>query len=282
MMAFTRFVRPAMAALAMVMATGAVAQKAAPPAPAAAPAAKPDQPATLTLNDGYVLGTGDIVEVAVLGREEFHPRVQVQTDGTIQLPLLHSVKAADLTVLQLRDSVRDLLKTGGYYTDPVVSVVVATFASRYVTVLGEVAQPGLLPVDRAYRISEILARVGGARATGDDEVQLRRANGDEMKLQVSDIASGGPDKDPFVNPGDKIFIAAAQVFYIYGQVSSPGSFRIERGMTYRMALARGGGLTARGSEKRIKVFRGGQQIKKIDLSGKVQGGDTIVIGERFF
>ncbi|MEY4240290.1 MAG: hypothetical protein RL339_2891 [Pseudomonadota bacterium] len=265
----------ALAGLALPVA----AQTAPPPAPSPA-AAQPAAP-VVTLNDGYVIGVGDVVEIAVLGREEFKPRVQVQVDGTVQLPYLHSVMASNLTVIQLRERVAKLLRDGGYYVDPVVSVTVVSFASRYVTVLGEFAIPGLVPVDRAYRVSEILARAGGPRPSASDELVLRRASGEELVLPIEQLSRGGPADDPLVQPGDKLFIGAAPNFYIYGQVNAPGSYRVERGMTLRMALARGGGLTERGSAGRLSVFRNGKQVR-VTLDTVLQGGDTVVVGERFF
>lgn len=258
------------------LAAPALAQAGAP-AQAAGPAPTP----TITLNDGYVIGVGDVVEIAVLGREEFKPRVQVQVDGTVQLPYLHSVAASNLTVIQLRERVSKLLRDGGYYVDPVVSVTVVSFASRYVTVLGEFTAPGLVPVDRAYRVSEILARAGGSKASAGDDLVLRRATGEEIILPIEQLSRGGPADDPLVQPGDKLFIAAAPNFYIYGQVNAPGAYRAERGMTLRMALARGGGLTERGSSNRLSVFRNGKQVR-VTLDTVLQGGDTVVVGERFF
>lgn len=251
----------------LTTATTAVAQQTAAP--------------SVTLNDGYVLGAGDVVEIVVLGRDEFKPRVQVQVDGTVQLPYLHSVSAANLTVIQLRDKVAKLLRDGGYYVDPVVNVSVANYASRYVTVLGEFNSPGLIAVDRAYRVSEILARAGGARASAGDELIVRRATGEQLSLPIDAISSGGDMEDPFVQPGDKLYIATAPNFYIYGQVTAPGSYRVEKAMSVRMALARGGGLTERGSTGRISVYRNGKQVK-VSLDTPIQGGDTVVVGERFF
>lgn len=260
----------------------AAAQTANPaPAPAAANVPGPADGGVVTLNDGYVIGVGDVVEIAVLGREEFKPRVQVQVDGTVQLPYLHSVMASNLTVIQLRERVSKLLRDGGYYVDPVVSVTVVSFASRYVTVLGEFANPGLVPVDRAYRVSEILARAGGPRPTASDELVLRRATGEELILPIEMLSRGGNADDPLVQPGDKLFIGAAPNFYIYGQVNAPGAYRVERGMTLRMALARGGGLTERGSAGRLSLFRNGKQVR-VGLDTVLQGGDTVVVGERFF
>ena len=247
-------------------------------APTAAP---PAELANSPLSEGYVLGPGDVIEVSVLGRDEFKPRVQVQVDGTVQLPYLRSVEAANLTVLQLRDRVSRMLEDGGYYVDPAVNVAVVSYASRYVTVLGEFATPGIVPVDRAYRVSEILARVGGARQTAGDEVFLRRANGQELRLPLTAIASGGPEQDPFVEPGDKLYLAEAPQFYVYGQVGAPGTYRIERGMTVRMALARSGGLTDRGSAKKIALYRGDTKVKAT-LDTLIGPDDTLYVGERFF
>ena len=270
---------------AMLLATAAAAQQplaqtTPSPAPATAPATGTPAPTT-SLSDGYVLGNGDVVEVSVLGRAEFAARVQVQVDGTIQLPYLKSVPAADKTVLQLRDDIRRRLQAGGYYTDPVVAVTVATYTSRYVTVLGQVGQPGLVPVDRAYRISESLARVGGAQPTAADAIELRRADGQSISLPIAAIASGGPDQDPYVTPGDKLFLPEAPIFYISGAVTGQGAYKVDRGLTVRKALARAGGLTERGSDKKVKVFRDGREVK-IGLDEPIKGGDSIKVGERFF
>lgn len=266
--------RTSLAGLFAILAAGPVAaQTAQPPRTLAIP--------ETSLSEGYVLGPGDVIEVAVLGRDEYKPRVQVQADGTVQLPYLRSVRAADLTVLQFRDQVSRMLQDGGYYTDPVVNVAVVSYASRYVTVLGEFATPGIVPVDRAYRMSEILARVGGTRMTAGEEVLVRRSDGRELRLSLAGIASGGPEEDPYVQPGDKLYLAAAPNFYVYGQVGAPGTYRIERGMTVRMALARSGGLTDRGSAKKIHLYRAGTKIKAT-MDTPLGPDDTLFVGERFF
>jgi len=251
-------------------------------APVVALAQQGTDAAAVSLTQGYILGNGDVIEVSVLGRDDFQGRVQVQADGTVQLPFIGTVQAGGLSVTQLRDRVRAQLREGGYFNDPAVSVQVVTYASRYVIVLGEVTNPGILPVDRAYRVSEILARAGGTRATASEELRLRRLSGDELVLDLEEVATGGPEADPIVNPGDKLYIATAPTFYIYGQVNAPGTYSMRRGMSLRMALARGGGLTALGSEKRVRVFRRGSEIRNFASDDQIQEGDVVVVGERFF
>ena len=242
-----------------------------------APVANPDA----SLAEGYVLGSGDMLEISVLGREDYRARVQVQTDGTIELPLVGSVTAARKTALQLREDIRGRLKSGGYFANPVVNIAIVTYASRYVVVLGEVAAPGIVPIDRAYRVSEILARVGGTKESGADSLMITRQSGEEIKLNIREIAMGAGEKDPFVNAGDKIFVAAAPTFYVYGQVNAPGNYRIDAEMTLRKAIARSGGLTPMGSTKRAKVTRAGQEVR-VGLDDPIKDKDVIVVGQKFF
>lgn len=259
--------------IGLVIAGPVAAQQA--PSVASPPAAQ------ASLSDGYVLGTGDVIELNVMGREDYRARLQLQTDGMIELPLIGNVVAANKTILQLKEEVRNRLKSGGYFANPIVNITVATYASRYVVVLGEVGSPGIVPIDRAYRVSEILARVGGAKETGSDMLTITRTSGEELKLNVKEVATGGGDKDPLVNAGDKIFLPAAPTFYVYGQVHSPGNYRIDPEMTLRKAIARSGGLTALGSAKRAKVTRNGREVR-VALDDPITDKDVIVVGQKFF
>jgi polysaccharide export outer membrane protein len=240
------------------------------------------QPVPQTGQRDYLLGPGDVVEVEVLGQADFgKPRVKIAPDGTIPLPVLGTVRAGGLTVQQLAAEVRSKLVQAQYYTNPTVNADIATYASRYVIVLGDVAQPGLVPIDRPYRVSEVLARVGGLKDNAADYVVLSPVVGPERHIPVASLSRNGPNNDPYVSPDDKLFAPEAQVFYIYGQVNAPGSYAIKAGMTIRQALARGGGLTGSGSEGRVSIYRNDRKIK-LPLDTLLQGGDVITVGERLF
>jgi polysaccharide export outer membrane protein len=247
--------------------------------------ARPAAPATAAARDaaeGYVLGADDVIEVNVLGQPEFATRARVKANGTIQLPFIGEQAIAGETALSLAPKIAERLRAGGYYAKPVVNIEISSFASRYVTLLGSVAQPGLQPVDREYRLSEIIARAGGLRETGADFVTLTRDTGEQKNYPFDKLASGGPDDDPMVRPGDKIFVPEADLFYIYGQINAPGVYPIRGGpMTVRKAIARGGGFNASGSAGRIKLFRDGVETK-VKLDAVIQPGDVFVVGERLF
>ena len=242
----------------------------------------PQAPAAQVRPSAYILGPGDVVEVEVLGQADFgKARVKIQPDGTIPLPVLGTVQAGGRTTQQLASLIQQKLIQAQYYNNPTVNVDIASYASRYVIVLGDVAQPGLVPIDRPYRVSEIIARVGGLRDNAADYVVLSSVTGQERHIPVASLSRNGPNNDPYVNPDDKLFVPDAQIFYIYGQVNAPGSYPIKAGMTLRQALARGGGLTPNGSEGRVSVYRNQHKVK-VPLDTPIAPGDVVVVGERLF
>jgi polysaccharide biosynthesis/export protein len=260
------FVRHILAALLAIMAIGSASSVLAQGA---------------VTDTGYVLGPGDVIEVSVLGQPEFTTRSRVRADGTIVLPFVGSTPISGDTSVSFAKRVGAALKAGGFYASPIVNVEIASYASRYVIVLGAVAQPGLQPVDRSYRVSEIIARAGGIRADGAEFVMVRRATGEELKLPFEKLATGADADDPVVAPGDKVYVPAAETYYIYGQINAPGVYPVRDQMTLRKAMARGGGLTALGSQKRITVFRQGKK-QVLGLDEPIMPDDVIVVGERVF
>ncbi len=254
----------------------------------AAPAAKPTDAAPAAAPDGdvvtqnYVLGASDVIEVSVLGRPDFTTKGRIGEDGTIRVPYLGTVSAGSKTTAQLADELGKALDSGGYYAHPIVKVDIAGYASRYVTVLGNVANPGLVPVDRAYRLSEIVARVGGVRESGADYVVLRPRSGPERRLSIQALATGDVSDDPYVSPGDKIYSPEAELFYVSGQIKAPGAFPYRANVTLRMAISRAGGVTDSGSANGASVTRAGKKLGHVDLDSKVMPGDIIVVPEKLF
>ncbi|KRB42689.1 polysaccharide biosynthesis/export family protein [Phenylobacterium sp. Root700] len=249
----------------------------------AAPPIAPIPSPSVSQPDGgteYVLGPEDVIDVEIVGQPD-KTRARVYTDGTIQLNLVGKLVASGKTPKELGGEIARALKGGGFYANPAVNVEVSNYASRYVTVLGAVASPSLVPINRAYRLSEILARVGGVQANAADFLIVRPEKGAERRYMIADLSAGDSSQDPYVTPGDKIFAPVAEVFYISGQVVSPGTFPVRSDLTVRQAIARAGGLTPSGSDKKVEVNRGG---KKVKLAGdaKIEPGDVLIVGERLF
>ena len=77
----------------------------------------------------------------------------------------------------------------------------------------------------------------------------------------------------------------SQKFFIFGEVTSPGKFDLEPGITVLMAISMGGGLTPKAAPKRTKIIRQVEGTEKeiaVTMNTVVQPGDTIVVPESFF
>ena len=103
------------------------------------------------------------------------------------------------------------------------------------------------------------------------------------KASAFSPSSGG--QDILIQNGDEIWVDRAPTVYIYGEVQRPGPVRLERGMTLMQALAAGGGLTQRGTERGIRVHRGAGdkvQILQPAMTDRLQNGDVIYVRESLF
>lgn len=238
-------------------------------------------PPAMRADDGYILGVNDELEVTIFGagqNQNFKSRIK--EDGTITVPFLGQVKATNQTARQLSTSIASQLKSRGVYNDPIVGVEVAQFVSNSVTVFGEVATPGLYPLDRNLTVGMLLARSGGARPGGADYVLLRR-RGEEHRILLDNPIGEWSSSTP-VLAGDEFFLPVAPTIYIYGQVGSAGAIPIRSDTTVLQALVRAGGPTLAGSKNNITLLRDGKRTKRVDLASKLQNGDVLYIHERLF
>jgi len=158
-------------------------------------------------------------------------------------------------------------------------------------VLGQVGKPGRYPIEMtSSKVSEMIAAAGGVVPGGADVVTLvGTRNGEPVKLDIdlpAILQSGRAELDVQVENGDIIYVDRAPTIYIYGEVQRPGQIRLERGMTLMQVLAAAGGLSARGTERGIKVHRRDTQGQVIVLELKptdhLQRDDVVYVKESLF
>ena len=94
------------------------------------------------------------------------------------------------------------------------------------------------------------------------------------------------DDDLTMSGGDVVYVHRQPVFYVYGEVQRPGSYRVERSMTIQQALAQGGGPTLRGTDKRLRLHRRGADGALHDsapeLNDFIQPDDVLIVRESIF
>jgi polysaccharide export outer membrane protein len=225
------------------------------------------------------LGPGDAVRVTVFGQPDLATEARVSDKGTIELPLVGSVKVAGKAPAEAAGAIGDALKKGQYLKSPQVTVALTAVRSRQVSVLGMVARPGRIPLEEAQlRVPDILAAAGGVAPGGADTVTVIR---DGQPKKVSAL-----DKDFELKGGDTVYVDRAPVFYIYGEVTRSGAYPVTPGMTVMQAISVGGGITPRGSERRVKLRRtsanGKVQETDAGLQDAVKADDVIYVKESIF
>jgi polysaccharide biosynthesis/export protein len=237
------------------------------------------------------IGPGDSVGIQVYGQPDMTTVVYVSDDGTIPVSLAGPVQIAGLSPSEASKRIEKALKDGNFLVDPHVTLTVTVSRSQRVSVLGQVARPGVYPIEsNNTTIFNLLALAGGALDTASEDIFLLRtdANG---TLQRFPINLKGLEKASGVIPeqalrgGDSILVPKADQFYIYGEVTAPNKYRVERDMTVIEAIARAGGVTPRGSERRVDIKRlvdGKYLTVKAKLNDPVKADDVIHVKESIF
>lgn len=207
-----------------------------------------------------VLGPGDSVRITVFQNPDLTAETRISDRGSIVFPLIGEVKLSGLTVAEAGSRIADQLKRGNFIVNPQVTVAVIQVRSRLVYVLGEVTRPGTYPLEEnGTRLTDILTLAGGVSAAGGNTVTVVLTRGGKTEKREIDVPgmfrSGNLSENIEIENGDTLYVQRAPVFYIYGEVQHAGVFRLEPNMVVMQALSLGGGLTARGSEKKISIQR---------------------------
>ncbi|HEY0338976.1 MAG TPA: polysaccharide export protein EpsE [Burkholderiales bacterium] len=239
----------------------------------------------------YQLGAGDIIRVTVFQNPDLTVETRVTENGTISYPLVGTVKVAGMTIPSAEQAIATALKTGGYLREPQVNIALLQNRGNQVSVLGQVNRPGRFPLETTNtRVSEMLAIAGGVTVTGGDIATLTGTRDGKLFRKDIDIAAvflnNKLQDDTVVAAGDVIYVHRQPVFYIYGEVQRPGSYRVERNMTIRQALAQGGGPTVRGTERWLRLHRRGAdgqvQVLKPAPQDTIQPDDILYVRESLF
>ncbi len=155
------------------------------------------------------VGPGDVFLMEVVGEKELPREYMVASDGTVDLPYVHTVPVAGLEPQEIARLVRKLLIEKQILTDPSVVVQVKEYNSRRVTILGQVSKPGTFPYTTGLTLIQAVSQAGGLTGIANlDRVNLTRRSGSGSRtvvLSISSIMEGRAPDIP-LQSGDRIFV----------------------------------------------------------------------------
>ncbi|MBA2303331.1 MAG: polysaccharide biosynthesis/export family protein [Acidobacteria bacterium] len=259
--------------------------------------ALPSAVATTHAQTNYLLGPQDVVNITVLGEEDLSRKYTIEQDGTFTFPLIGRVTARGLTLRALEQELKTKL-VAGFLKNPQITVAVDAYQSQRIMVWGQVNQPGEYQLSGDMTLLSALAKAGSVTANAGREAVIVRGrktstggNGNAgepeiLRIDLNDLQAGNMSLNVALLDGDTINVPKAQSVFVSGHVKTPGAYAVEERMTVLQVLSLAGGLSERGSDRRITIMRtvDGKQkeLKGVKLTGVVEPGDTVIVGQRIF
>jgi protein involved in polysaccharide export with SLBB domain len=112
-------------------------------------------------------------------------------------------------------------------------------------------------------------KASNAGIEGETEYQL-------MTAQLSSLFKGRFDQNFLIEPNDLVYIPPRDVFYLAGEVKSPGQYPLKEGTTLRQAISISQGTFSRAATNRGIIFRqdpltGKQTEIPVDIGAVMKG-----------
>jgi uncharacterized protein involved in exopolysaccharide biosynthesis/protein involved in polysaccharide export with SLBB domain len=226
------------------------------------------------------IGPGDTLDISEYHTPEFHSAVRVSQKGTVTLPMVLEIDVGGMDEQGAAHAIEAALVAKGMLLHPEVSVVVTAYAGQDVSVLGEVARPGVYPYTVHHRLLDLLSAASGLAASAGRLVNIFARNDPKTPHPVVLDPSGTDteaDHNPELSPGDTVQVSRAGLVYVIGDVVRPGGFPVDpaQGLTVVQALSLAWGQSQNASTRAllIREQKGGRTLTTLNLSRMIHGQD---------
>ena len=228
-----------------------------------------------------LLGPGDCLDISEYHTPEFHSAVRVSITGTVMLPMVGEVQVGGLNEQAAARTIEAVLLAKRMLLHPLVSVLVTTYAGQDVSVLGEVARPGVYAYTVHHQLLDLISAASGLAPTAGRLVNIFHRGDPDIQHPVVLDPNGtdtGSGHNPELSPGDTVQVSRAGLVYVVGDVIRPGGFPVDpvQGLTVMKALALAWGPTqnaATGKGLLIREQKGGRTLTALNLKRLLRGQD---------
>jgi polysaccharide biosynthesis/export protein len=212
------------------------------------------------------IGPNDLLAISVYATPEFTRTVRVSSEGLIRLPMLREkIEAQGLMPAELETRIAAALSGEEILVEPVVTVAIAEYHSRPISVAGAVKTPLTFQAAGRTTLLEALTRAQGLTEEAGSEILVTRPSRNGEPALVSRIPVKGlidaadPQWNIALEGGEEVRVPQAGRVFVVGNVKRPGAFRVDgsAGMTVLKALAMAEGLMPFASREAY-IYRRGQ------------------------
>jgi len=160
----------------------------------------------------FVIGPSDVLHVSVLHNPDVSVDAHVRPDGTITVPLIGDIKAADRTMSEVRGEIATKLQRFLKDDSSTLTLALTTINSYRVVISGNVEHPGVFASAHYLTVSEAIALAGGPNrfASPDQTILTRKSESGPPKRIPIDypgiLAGRCPEQDLVLLAGDQITV----------------------------------------------------------------------------
>ena len=225
------------------------------------------------------ISANDFLDVSEYHTPEFHSSVRVSAAGTITLPMIGEVHVGGLNEPQAARAIEAALVSKGMLLHPLVSVLVTSSTGQDVSVLGEVARPGVYPFTVHHRLLDLISAAAGLSPSAGRLVNIYHRDDPRTPHPVvldPGGTDGGAEHNPELSPGDTLQVSRAGLIYVMGDVIRPGGFSVDpaQGLTVVQALSLAWGPSQNAASTRailIREQKGGRTMITLNLRRMLRG-----------
>lgn len=244
----------------------------------------------------YRVGIQDVIEISVYEHEDLNTTQSIGPDGTISILPGESVRAAGMTIDELRAElskrvsgivqdpilnvvVLEYRSQPLFISDPLVNVVVEEINSRRVSILGAVRKPGIIQLRSETTLFEAISQVGGLSDDADLRQSMVLRDGEVQAVSLERLFKQGDIRhNIYLQPNDSVFVASTRFnkIYVIGEVDRPGTVTWEGTLNLMEAIAAVGGFRADARVSSVLVVTGGivePTLKIVDAAGIIYRGE---------
>jgi len=196
----------------------------------------PEQGANLP---AQAIGPNYLIAVSVYDAPELSRTIRVGADGMIRLPMLKQlIKAEGLFPADLETAIAQALRDEQILVDPFVTVTIAEYHSRPISVSGAVRMPLVFQAEGPISLLEAIARAQGLSESAGPEVLVSRTQPGPDGTPVTltrriTVRTLVNEADPAVNikltGGEEIRVPEVSKIYVVGNIKKPGAYRVQDG-----------------------------------------------------
>jgi len=204
--------------------------------------ALPSENGDLLTYSSAIIGSGDLLDITVLGVPDLTQHVRVEANGSATLLLIGDVHVDGATGPEAALLIAKRYEAADLLIKPNVTIFVEQSLNRRVKVLGEVTSPGIYPLLGRQTALDAVAAAGGPNAKASHHATLLHTDGKEESIDLQ-----APEANQIaLHTGDTLTIKRAPIVYAIGEVIRPGGFILDdqtKAGTVLGTLALSGGPT---------------------------------------